>query len=314
MSFLRTEVRIGLLAGLATGALWGFPFLAPRVNSAFAPETIALGRFVFYAIFSLIWLLPSFAKKSFRETYSRPSVLLVALFFGLIGNGLYYTLVCYSVQKVGIPPTSLIVGLIPLTVALAGVRTRDELRRSILPCALIGLGVFLLNHHLKSSVEGSARDLLAPVIALFLWSAFAILNSHYLKKHPEIIHSEWASWLGITSLISLWLVLAIFDNGIAFAQFALACTLKNRLFIVSCLILGFGSSWLANGLWNRASRLLPTSLLGQLIVFETIAALIYGFIYDGRLPLPSEAIAAVLMIAGVALGIRALAPSLDGIN
>jgi hypothetical protein len=49
-----------------------------------------------------------------------------------------------------------------------------------------------------------------------------------------------------------------------------------------------GASVIGNGLWNAASRLLPLSLSGQLIVFETLFALLYGFLHDARWPLPLE--------------------------
>jgi drug/metabolite transporter (DMT)-like permease len=50
------------------------------------------------------------------------------------------------------------------------------------------------------------------------------------------------------------------------------------------LTLGLCASWLGTLLWNRASKLLPTALAGQLIVFETLAAFAYAFIWRGALP------------------------------
>jgi hypothetical protein len=47
------------------------------------------------------------------------------------------------------------------------------------------------------------------------------------------------------------------------------------------LTLGLCASWLGTLLWNRASSLLPTPLVGQLIVFETLAAFAYAFIWRG---------------------------------
>jgi drug/metabolite transporter (DMT)-like permease len=49
---------------------------------------------------------------------------------------------------------------------------------------------------------------------------------------------------------------------------------------------------------------LPLTLSGQLIVFETLFALLYGFVYDARLPRPLEAAAIVLLIAGVMWSVR----------
>jgi drug/metabolite transporter (DMT)-like permease len=65
-----------------------------------------------------------------------------------------------------------------------------------------------------------------------------------------------------------------------------------------------GASWLGNGLWNAASKRLPLTLSGQLIVFETLFALLYAFIYDHRLPRPLEAAAIALLLAGVSWSVR----------
>jgi Zn-dependent protease with chaperone function len=68
----------------------------------------------------------------------------------------------------------------------------------------------------------------------------------------------------------------------------------------------FVSSWLGTRLWNQASRLLPTSLTGQLIVFETLAALAFGYAWRGDWPAPTAALGICLLIAGVAIGANAL--------
>src|SRR5206468_7815576 len=54
-----------------------------------------------------------------------------------------------------------------------------------------------------------------------------------------------------------------------------------------------------NALWNRASRLLPLALTGQMIVFETLFALLYGFLWERRWPTLLETLAMVLLVAGV---------------
>ena len=68
--------------------------------------------------------------------------------------------------------------------------------------------------------------------------------------------------------------------------------------------IGLSASWLGTLLWNRASRLLPTSLVGQLIVFETLAALAYGFLWRGEGPSAGAIAGIVLLVAGVAVGVR----------
>lgn len=54
-----------------------------------------------------------------------------------------------------------------------------------------------------------------------------------------------------------------------------------------------------NALWNRMSRLLPLTLVGQMILFETLFALIYGLLWDQRLPTPLEMAALALVIMSV---------------
>ena len=56
---------------------------------------------------------------------------------------------------------------------------------------------------------------------------------------------------------------------------------------------------------GRAERVRPLrsgsqpALAGQLLVFETVFALLYGFLHEGRWPRPLESVAIVLMLAGV---------------
>jgi drug/metabolite transporter (DMT)-like permease len=54
-----------------------------------------------------------------------------------------------------------------------------------------------------------------------------------------------------------------------------------------------------NALWNRMSRLLPLTLVGPMILFETLFALLYGFVWEHRLPTSFEAMAFFFLSAGV---------------
>ena len=48
------------------------------------------------------------------------------------------------------------------------------------------------------------------------------------------------------------------------------------------------ASLLGNALWNQMSRLLPLTLVGQMILCETVFALLYGMLWERRLPTPLE--------------------------
>jgi drug/metabolite transporter (DMT)-like permease len=55
----------------------------------------------------------------------------------------------------------------------------------------------------------------------------------------------------------------------------------------------------ANTLWNVASRALPLALTGQMVVFETLFGLLYGFLWESRWPAMHESAAIVLLVGGV---------------
>lgn len=62
---------------------------------------------------------------------------------------------------------------------------------------------------------------------------------------------------------------------------------------------------LGNSLWNRMSRLLPLTLVGQMILFETLFAMAYGLMWARRWPHPLEALALVLVITSVLASLSA---------
>jgi drug/metabolite transporter (DMT)-like permease len=58
-------------------------------------------------------------------------------------------------------------------------------------------------------------------------------------------------------------------------------------------------------LWNVAGQRLSASLCGQLIVSETLFALLYSFLWDGRWPHAVELMAALLFVLGILASIKA---------
>jgi drug/metabolite transporter (DMT)-like permease len=145
------------------------------------------------------------------------------------------------------------------------------------------------------------RGLLFALVSLACWTAFALLNAAWLKRHDEVRVTDWANWLGLATgagALVLWL-----------AAGSSAASLPSRphagLFVAVALGTGAGSAWLATILWNVASRRLSASLCGQLIVSETLFALAYSFAWDGRWPAPAEWAAVVLFTLGIVASIRA---------
>ncbi len=292
----------GILAGLLAGAFWGFSFLTPKILFNFLPIEISLGRYFFFALASFIFILFNIKHLKGWQTFKSH---LMAFFLSLCGYSVYYVLLTTSVQKSGITVSSLIIGLLPLTIALASREKANFKIRFRFSLLLIFVGIMLLNLDFFTAnfwMEGKDYfwGVILAFIALIVWTAFAVINSSYLKKNPKISSRGWASLLGIYSFITMTLIIFILDPDFSLQNLVIR---ENFYLYIGWMVLaGLGSSWLATWLWNIASSRLPTSLTGQLIVSETVFALLYGFIYHKSLPQGLEAFSILILISGVWLG------------
>lgn len=291
----------GILAGLAAGALWGLVFVAPRMVPAFSPVDLTAGRFVSYGLIAaalLLWGARSRPLPSARQW-------LAAAVMSLLGFTAYYLLLVLAIRDAGTEVPALIIGTIPLWVMLLG--KPGNLRW---PTLVPGLGLTAAGLALMMlSAQGSGpsglphfgRGVALAGASLACWTAFALLNSAWLKRNPQVQVTDWANWLGVATglgALVLWLV-----AGSAPAQ--LAAQPGFGRFVLVCVGTGLGSAWLATILWNVASRRLPASLSGQLIVSETLFALLYSFAWDGRWPTLTQSAACLLFTLGILASIKA---------
>ena len=94
------------------------------------------------------------------------------------------------------------------------------------------------------------------------------------------------------------------DEALLPAGYAFPLGPQPLAFVGLMLVIGLCSSWLGTLCWNEASQRLPTSLSGQLIVFETLAALAYAFAWSQRMPPPATLAGIALLMAGVVWALR----------
>jgi drug/metabolite transporter (DMT)-like permease len=152
-----------------------------------------------------------------------------------------------------------------------------------------------------------ALGLLCATGALLCWSWYALDNARYLKRSPHFSSAEWSALYGLaTGAIALLIgaaCLAYWHADITGAAGAASGRNWTAFWITNAL-LALGASVIGNHLWNIASRKVPVTLSGQLILFETLFALLYGFIYAQRMPRGLEIAAIVLLSAGVVWSVR----------
>ncbi|MDO4936296.1 MAG: DMT family transporter, partial [Sutterellaceae bacterium] len=143
------------------------------------------------------------------------------------------------------------------------------------------------------------------IAAVISWTWFSIANAEWLLKFPKISTGAWTALQGVTVLPLVLLL---------FAVMAWPMGLMDRTvtefgpapwkFIGVALMIGLLCSWVAMVCWNRMSQLLPASLGGQMIVFESIFAVIYALIWRGEMPTVSMTVGFVILIGGVLGSLR----------
>lgn len=295
-------------AGLA-GALWGFVFVVPNLLPDFNPLLLSTGRYIVYGILSALIILPKLIPLIQRLTRLDIQQL---IWLSLSGNLVYYLLLASAVQLAGVATTSLIIGTLPVTITLAGRKDQGalSLRQLAWPLLLIMLGMLAVNisafqqaANQQQPLHNIVLGILCAFGALFSWTRFAVNNTRYLKL-SQFTSSEWSSLWGITT--GLLSVLLLLIAGGLFPSQLLPELPQSRWLSFFAISLGLAlfSSWLGNLLWNAASRRLPITLGGQLIIFETLFALLYGFVYAARWPSLTEIIAIALLISGVLWTVR----------
>ena len=299
----------GVLAGLATGALWGLVFVAPRMVQGFGSVDLTAGRFVVYGVVSLLVCVLA------RRPFPNASQAMAAVGLSLLGFTGYYLLLDLAIRDAGTEVPSLIIGTIPIWVMLLGKPGHLRWGALVPGIALTALGLFLMmSPGISPSPSGGGpgwglpvehphfwRGVLWSCASLACWTAFALLNSAWLKRHPEVNVTDWANWLGLATGAGALVLWAVAGSTLP----EMRAQPQAPLFIALALATGAGSAWLATILWNVASRRLSASLCGQLIVSETLFALAYSFAWDARWPTAWQAAAVVLFTLGILASIKA---------
>ena len=312
-NYLRSSSFIGILYALGANLLWGLAFVIPKLLSSFTSIEITLGRYFFYGIISLgllLWL----ERKSLRNYRN---IWFTAFLFAFAGNIGYYFCVVFGIKYIGRPITTLVIGVLPITVSLYGNWLQREypFSRLFTPIVLIFFGLIIVNFLGINWTQGSEKitvpqrllGFLSSLTALVLWTWYGVANSIFLKNHPQLSSSTWSTLVGVSTLffvLIIMLMMALSGNELVNIERYIRLDNELLLFLFGSLILGIAVSWCGTLLWNKASALLPVSLVGQLIVLETISGLTYVFIADSKLPSAFELFGILMIIGGVLLGMN----------
>ena len=310
----------GILFALAAGLMWGLVFVGPLLLPEYPAALQAFGRYLAFGLIALP--LGWFDRHKLRQLTRADW--LEALKLALVGNIVYYLLLASAIQRAGGPLPTMIIGTLPVVITITsklrrtapGARAEAPLPwlRMLPSLALIGAGLGLVNHaelaQLRSNPNADlARYAFGGLLAagaVACWTWYPIRNAEWLRAHPDRSPRGWATAQGLATL-----PLALLGYAATWAwhaasgsPFAMPFGPRAADFLLLMFAIGLLASWLGTLCWNEASQRLPPTLSGQLIVFETLAALSYAFMLRHSVPQAETLAGVAFLVAGVVWAVR----------
>lgn len=308
----------GTLFALAAGLMWGLVFVAPLLLPDYPAALLTVGRYLAFGLIALP--LAAIDWRDLRQL--RRGDWIEALKLSAIGNFLYYLCLSAAIQRAGGPLPTVIIGTLPVVIAICS-NLRDHERDGYLPwaqlapsLALIAAGIACVNQVELAALAGQtgaelrryAEGALLAVAAVACWTWYPIRNADWLRAHGDRSPRAWATAQGLMTLplalLGLALLPALQFMGLLDAGFDLPLGPRPWAYAGLMLAVGLCASWLGTLCWNEASQRLPTTLVGQLIVFETLSALAYAFVLRGRAPQALTLAGIALLVGGVVWALR----------
>jgi drug/metabolite transporter (DMT)-like permease len=322
----------GTLFALAAGLLWGLVFIVPLLLPEYPAGLLSVGRYLAFGLIALplAWLDRARLRELTRADWIEAAKL------ALVGNLLYYLCLAAAIQRAGGPLPTMIIGTLPVVIAIfSNLRSSASAERDgrlpwlkLAPSlALIGAGIALVNQAELALLRADpALDLgryalgaLLAVGAVACWTWYPIRNAAWLRAHADRSPRTWATAQGVATLplaligLVAWLLILGWvrwstegraeDDPLDPLHIAVLGPTPAR-FVLLMFAVGLLASWLGTLCWNEASQRLPTTLAGQLIVFETLAALAYAFALRESWPPAATFAGIALLIAGVLWALR----------
>ena len=310
----QNNLTVGVGAALAAGLMWGLVFIAPMLLPDYPATLLTFGR---YLAFGLVTLPIAWGQREKLRKLTRADWWL-ATKLSMVGNIAYYLALSAAIQLAGAPLPTLIIGTLPLVIAVfSNLGDRQFSWARLLPSlVLIGLGLLCVNADqlqrldAKNTLNAYLMGATLAVVANAAWTWYPIHNARWLRAHPSHTSMTWATAQGMVTLpmatVGL-LVSIVYLKATGDVRFAGSLWGPQPVrFWLLMIVIGFAASWLGTLLWNIASKNTPTALTGQLIVFETLAALGYAYLVYQRAPSAFEVAGIVLLVLGVIVGVRAL--------
>ena len=305
----------GVLYALLAGLMWGLIFVGPLIVPEYPAVLQSMGRYLALGLIALpiAWLGRARLRQLVRKDW------VTALTLTMMGNLIYYVCLASAIQRTGAPVSTMIIGTLPVVIPVFAnllYSQRDgKLSWWRLSPALVLIGIGLLCVNISELNQGLpdfsgwryGSGIALALVSVVCWAWYALRNARWLHENPDKHPMMWATAQALVTLpVSLlgYIAACLWLNGQT-PDFALPFGPRPGVFIGLMIAIAVLCSWVGALCWNVASQKLPTVILGPLIVFETLAGLLYTFILRQEFPPLLTVSGIALLMVGVVIAVRA---------
>ncbi|SNY68530.1 DMT family transporter [Enterobacter sp. CC120223-11] len=304
----------GVLYALLAGLMWGLIFVGPLLVPEYPAVLQSMGRYLALGLIALplAWLGRAQLKLLGKRDW------LTALGLTMMGNLIYYVCLASAIQRAGAPVSTMIIGTLPVVIPVFAnlLYSQRDGKLSWLSMApalgCIALGLLCVNiAELRHGLAdfswwryGSGIGL--ALISVVCWAWYALRNARWLRENPDKHPMMWATAQALVTLpVSLlgYVLACLWLSGKG-ESFPLPFGPRPEVFITLMIAIAVFCSWIGALCWNIASQRLPTVIVGPLIVFETLAGLLYTFMLRQSVPPLLTLTGIALLVIGVVIAVR----------
>ncbi|WP_086872972.1 DMT family transporter [Kosakonia pseudosacchari] len=303
----------GVLYALLAGLLWGLIFVGPLIVPDYPAALQSTGRYLALGIIALplAWLGRARLRQLTRSDW------FTALWLTMMGNLIYYVCLASAIQRTGAPVSTMIIATLPVVIPVCAnllYSQRDgklawQRLAPALICIALGLGcvnIAELCHGLPNfSGWRYGSGIVLAFTSVACWAWYALRNARWLRENPDKNPMMWATAQALVTLpVSLvGYLAACLWLGVQQPDFTLPFGPRPLVFITLMFTIAVLCSWVGALCWNIACQRLPTVIVGPLIVFETLAGLLYTFVLRQSLPPLLTVCGIILLVGGVLMAV-----------
>jgi len=305
----------GVLYALLAGLMWGLIFVGPLIVPDYPAVLQSMGRYLALGLIALplAWLGRARLRQLTRQDW------VTALGLTMMGNLIYYVCLASAIQRIGAPVSTMIIGTLPVVIPIFAnllYSQRDgKLAWSKMMPALLCIAVGLACVNIAELRQGMATlslwrygtGIALASVSVICWAWYALRNARWLRENPDKHPMMWATAQALVTLPVSLLGYLVACGWLSVREPAFALPLGPRpeVFVGLMVAIAVLCSWVGALCWNMASQKLPTVILGPLIVFETLAGLLYTFLMRQSMPPLLTACGIGLLVVGVVIAVRA---------